>query len=638
MKLKTVLLGAIAVLLVILAGVAAYLLLSETMEEKEGVSLTAFSVLETGAASDFAYGVYSYRGSGNLTVLSYDSEPKRSVVIINDSQAVQASRLPDLVERLKTLEQYGFNVSVSSEPRIGESIYIVPTGALPSYALFNLQQNSSNGTVIYIGGKDLLLSSGMKRLNWYDSLSAAQRRRVVHYNGTLDEFLEGNVTLEREILRNGWIVKNTTTYSIRGDGVDTAVVPFNRTGFMRIIYEFEDLYGVFDSMRLRSVNQSLIPSPQTIYPWERSSLQFSLNKTNGTAFLTVKKNGKVMEHEQLRRVTDENVFIKKLEYAESGDYILIVDDNSGVIASGLLHVKDIQVKLAERRGYAYIFSVMVDGRPLNDAEAFVSLSNSRGNSSKTKYFVSDGEMAVNAKLEKGINVFNIEIGGDTVPVTIDNREGTVLEFYLNYGVPALAIVMVVYFGARVSRRPTYRLRFGDSADSVRQEITLPLDRALESFRMIRNDMKLSSSPITPHEFSISLKRYLTNGADVTDGNVEEILKKLVGSGKLENHRDYYQLKGEGDVVRNVLRRMVREKLIESGTQFRENCGRFVTKDFEIGFFGETFSKKGIIVVDDKAEEKRILDSLSENERARFRILQSNGMLSFVSIDRLSDVL
>jgi hypothetical protein len=634
MKLRTIFIALIIILLLVMAGIVVFLLSETVVGGEVETSPTSFSVLETGAASDFAYGVYNYRGDGNLTVLSFDREPKHKIVIINDSQAVQATRLPELVDNIRTLERYGFDVKVSDEPKISDAIYVIPTGAIPSYALFNLQQNSSNATIILIGGKDLLLSSGIKRLNWYDSLSSAQKSRVVQYNGTLDDFLEGNVSLAQEILRSNWMVRNSTTYSVFGDGVRSVVVPFNRTGYMRIIYEFRDLYGIYDSPRLQSLGQPLRPNPPVIFPWEKSSLQYVLNKTNGTAFLSVRKDGKVIEHEQLRRVTDENVFLKKFEYSEPGEYVLLVDDNTGIIASGLLHVKDTQIHLIEKRGYTCVFSVMVDGKPLDDSEANVSL----GNSTKRKYFISDGQMVVNAKLGQGENIFNIEIGGATIPVKFDNQEDPLIEFYLKYGVPAFAIVAVVYFGARISRRPTYRLRFGDSADYVRQEMTLPTDRALESFAMIRKEMKLGKSPITPHEFSVSLKRYLTNGADVTEGNVEEILKKLVQAGHLENHRDYYQMKGEGDVMRNVLRRMVREKLIESGTPFREDGDKFVTKDFEIGFFGERFAGKGVIVVDDKMEEKRILEGMSESERARFRIQQSNGMISFVPIDRLSDVL
>ncbi len=635
MRLRTVIFGLMLILLLVLAGIVV-LLLSETVVEEVPSSPTSFSVLETGAASEYAYGVYNFRGEGNLTVLSYAREPKKTVTIINDSQAIQATKLPELVDRMRVLEDYGLTLRISDEPRVGEGVYVVPTGAIPSYVLFNLQQNSSNGTIIFIGGKDLLLSSGIKRLNWYDSLTAEQKARVVVYNGTLDEFLDsGNVSLEREVLLLSWMAQNSTNYSISGDGLKTATVPFNRSGYMRIVYEFGGLRGVFDSPKLVSVNQSLTPSPASIFPWEKSSLQFTLNKTNGTAFFSVRKNGKMIEHEQLRRVTDENVFIKRFEYSEPGEYILIVDDNDGVIATGLLHVKDTEIRLIDKRGYTCVFSVMVDGKPLDNSEAYVSLGNS---SKRNKYFISDGTMVVAAKLDKGENVFHVELGGATMPVVVDNPEDPIFEFYLKYGAPAFALVAIVYFGARVTRRPTYRLRFGDSADYLRQEMSLPQDRAIESFAMIRRDMKLGKSPITPHEFSVSLKRYLTNGADVTEGNVEEILKKLVRAGRLETHRDYYQLKGEGDVVQNVLRRIIREKLIESGTQFTEREGKFVTKDFELGFFGETFTGKGIIVVDAKADEKRLLEGMSQAERARFRVQESNGILSFVPVDRLSDVL
>jgi hypothetical protein len=190
----------------------------------------------------------------------------------------------------------------------------------------------------------------------------------------------------------------------------------------------------------------------------------------------------------------------------------------------------------------------------------------------------------------------------------------------------------------MTKRPMYRLRFGESAASVRQEIRVPLERAVDSFKMIRKDMNLGKAPITPHEFSISLKRYLTNGADVTEGNIEEIIKKLISGGYLEGYRDYYQLKGEGDVKRNTLRRITREKLIEAGIMFKDDGEKFITKDFEIGFYGQTFKKKGIIVVDDKSQIKKIRDSLSGAERSKLDILQANDMIRFVPIGKLSDVL
>ncbi len=631
MKLRTILFVAGILLLALILGLSV-IFFSSSQDRSKEKSPSTFSVLENGTAGGFGYAVFTYRGEGNITALSYPSKPSMKITIINDSQAIEATKLSELFYQLKPLEKYGYSISITDKPLIGSGLYIVPTGALPSYALFNLQQNSSNGTIIYIGSKDLIVSSGIKKLSWYSSLQPDQQSRVVQYEGTLDSLLESNISLADDILKNKWMVHDTLPYSVSESGTRSAVI--GNSGYLRLIYDFDDLHGVYDSSYLEAANQSISPSPQNIFPWEKASLQFTLNKTNGTAFLSIRRNGKIIEHEELRRVTDENVFIKKLEYSEPGEYILSVDDNSGAIASGLLHVKDVDIKFLRKQGVAYLFSVMVDSRPLESSEAIVSV----GNSAKKKFFISGGEITVNAKLEQGKNTFNFELSGTNIPVVVENTQDPLPEFYIKYGIPGLAIVVIVYFGARMTRRPSYRMRFGESASYVREEITLPIERALEGISKIREDMNLGQAPIAPSEFTIALKRYLTNGADITEGNVEEILKKLVSSGHLENHRDYYQLKNEGDVRKNVLRRMIREKLIESGTQFKESKGNFTTKDFEIGFFGDKFTKKGLLIVDDKLETKRILAALDESARARLKIMQSNGLLSFVPIDRLGDFL
>lgn len=637
MKLLNVIIGVLVVLLLVLGGILAYLLMAPGAgAEAAGSSSSTFSVLDTGMAGDYAYSVFNYRGSGNLSVLGLNSQPGTTIYIINDSQAVQDTRLADLVTELDGLKAYGFNVSVTQAPEIGDGIYVVPTGALPSYALFNLQQNSSNSTIIYLGATNLILSSGVKNSDWYSSLSPAQRGRIIVYNQTLDDFMDnGSVSLAHDILYESWDVSNSTTQELSGNGIRSVSLLSNGSDFVRLIYELPGIQGVYDSPQLNRSQQYLEPEPASIYPWERSNLQFTLNKTNGTAYFTIRKDGKVVERDQLRRVTDQNVFIEKLEFDEPGEYLLDADDDSGLIASGLLHVRDLNVSLLQHRGVAYVFSVMVDNQPMSGSQAYVSIGNS---TDKRQYYVSDGQLVVDAQLNQGLNVFNIDLPDASVQVPVDNTQEPVFEFYLKYGVPGLLLVVFVYFGARLTKRPVYSLRFGDSAGYVRQEIAVPVDRALEAFRSVRSDMKLSGNPITPQEFSVGLKRYLTNGADITEGNVEEILKRLEKAGYLESHRDYYQLKGEGDVRGNVLRRIIRENLIEGGTQFQEREGKFVTKDFEIGFFGDTFSKKGLIIVDDKAEIGRIMSSLTEREQARLRIMQSNQTIEFVPIDKLSSML
>lgn len=640
MNVKKLIIGAVIFLFILflgLVGVLAMMFLGEVdispIQEK---SPPVFTVIDVNTAADNGYAIFNYRGEGNVTMLALDKNPKKEIVVINDSRAIQADRLPELIEDLRTLENYGYELSVVDEATISDAIYVVPSGALPSYVLFNLQQGTSNGTIIYVGDTDLILSRGIKRQAWYDSFTDKQKERVVHYAGPLDDYISSeNYSLVSDILYEKWNQQYNTTMNLSGDGERTIVTELNDSGYVRLVYELDDeLYGVSDTGPLRFTPQFLIPIPKEVFPWERSKLDFDLNKTNGTAEMEIKKEGKTIEKQFLRRVTDDNVFIKNMKYDEPGEYVIHVTDNTHRVASGILHVKDLDIELVDRRGVTFQFQVTVDGEPLDNTDVLVGL----GDSEKSRFYVSGGELIVQAKPDPGENIFNIDIFGTTVPYHYDNNQKGFFDFYLTYGLPGLGLVLVIYFGARLSRKPMYSVRFGESATYIRQEIRLPLGRALDSFKRIRSDMKLGRSPITPHEFSISLKRYLTNGADVTEGNVEEILKRLVGSGKLEVHRDYYQLKGEGDVKRNTLRRMAREKLIESGTPFEDKDGKFITKDFEIGFFGQEFGKKGIVVVDDNSEVDRILHSLSESERSRIDILRANDMLKFVPIGKLEDVL
>ncbi|MFH1785410.1 MAG: hypothetical protein ABH842_03195 [Candidatus Micrarchaeota archaeon] len=635
MKIFNILIGVIVILILILGGIVAYVLTFEQLDQTIQTLPPTFAILETGIAGSYGYAVYNYRGTGNLSILSYEKMPQKSIVIINDSQAIQTTRFSEFVDELKSLENYGYTVTVTDEPKVGDGIYVVPSGALPSYVLFNLQQGSSNGTILYLGAKNLILSTGIKENSWYAQLTPEQKERIVIYDGTLDQFLEDGKSIYADLLYNNWLIKGNDTINLSGNGIQSSIVSLPSSGYVRVIYNIGDLQGAYDSPYLTKSQKTIPITPSSIYPWEKASSQFELNKTTGTAVLTIRKDGDVVESRELRKVTDQNIFIQTFEYDEPGEYILSIDDNSGNIASGLLHIKDIKIIPVSSLGNSYTFSITVDGKPLTNAETEVWLGNS---TIKKKFYVTAGEVVVNAQLDPGSNIFNFEIHGKTITVVVTNNKENLFEFYIKYGIPGLIIVIIVYFGVRMTKKPTYRLRFGDSSTYIRQEIKLPRDRAIESFKKVRHDMHLSKSPITPHEFTVSLKRYLTNGADVTEGNVEEILSKLVKTGYLETHRDYYQLKGEGDVKLNVLHRIIREKLIESGTPFKEQENKFILKNMEIGFFNHKFDKKAIIVVDDENEIKQFLASVDENHQARLRIAQTNGMLSFVTIDKLSGLL
>jgi hypothetical protein len=645
MRKRFIVISVFAVLLVVLLGALIAVLLSQVPQTQEENAQPLFQVLNAGMAGNDGYVIFNYRGTGNITVLSYDSEQSKDIYIINDSQAIEASRLPDLVSELETLENYGYNVSVTNATAnataMGNGIYVLPSGAMPSYVLFDLYQNTSNATIIYIGDTDLLLSSGMKQYDWYSTLTPSQKNQIIVYNTTLDDLMQGgNDTLVNDILLVSATRQGNFTFNVSGSGLHTATMDLSNATHMRLIAELDGLYYVYDSPTLQSLpppanRMVLLPNPAAIFPWQQSTLEFSLGPTNGTAFLSVSKDGNEVFHDTLRRVTDENVFLEPLQFSDPGAYVLNVTDNSGTIASGILHVKDLEVSLQQHIGTTYVFSLTVDGVPLTDTEAQVWLNNA---STKGNFYVSDGSMTVNAQLNTGTNVFNINLLGNVIQVPVENNSGQLLDFYIQFGIPGLGLVLLIYFGVRISRKPTYTLRVGDSATYIREEVHLPLTKALEVFKGAREDLHLANEPITPHEFSIELKRRITNGADVTEGNVEAMLISLVKSGRLDSHRGYYQLKGEGDVELNVLRRMVKEKLIESGIEFTESGRKFVTKDHEIGFLGDRFTKKAIVVVDSASEIKELLGRMNDSEKAMLRIKQANDLLVFVPIDRLGGAL
>ncbi|MBU0590808.1 hypothetical protein KKF81_00745 [Candidatus Micrarchaeota archaeon] len=635
MKLLNIVIIVLAVLFLVLLGVVGFLLLSSPESNILESSPAIFSVLETGTAADRGYSVFNYRGEGQVTVLALGSKPKTDIHIMTDENAIETTGFETFVDDLRSLEVYGYNITVDDSPIIGEGIYVIPTGAIPSYVLFNLQEGTSQGTIFYIGKKDLVISSGIKKQDWYNSLTDDQKHRIICYDGTLDEFLANGNSLFDDILYEKWNQQSNSTIYLDDSGLKTVSIQLADTHYIRLIYDVDNSFGMYDSDELKPVGDMMFPVPQNKFPWEKSNLLVSLNKTNGTAYYSVKKDGKIVEQEVLSRVSDSNVFPKKLIYSEPGYYIIEVYDNSGVISSGLLHVKDLKVNLIGQNDLSYVFNITVDGEPLKSTEAFVYIGNS---TSKKKFYINDGILTINAKLDKGENIFNIEIFDSVIPTPVYKQSGNLLEFYLSYGLPGIGLILLVYFGARMTKKPLYTLRFGDVGSYVRPEICIPTEAAMGGFKKIRAEMNIGNNPITSEEFAISIKRYHTNGADVTEGNVEELLSSLVKRGYLETHRDHYQLKGEGDIKTNTLKRMVREKLIETGTMFDEKGNKFITNGFEIGFFGEKFSKKGIIIVDGESEKQRFIDSLNDINRARLNVMRANSTIDIIPIDRLDDLL
>lgn len=633
------LLPLLVIILAIMLGVVFYILSFSPEDQTNEAEHSTFSVLEMGRAGGSGYAIFNHRGDTEVTLITHNKKPSRKITIINDSDGMEMESFPELVELVSNLEEYGFEVEVTDDKVLRDGIFVIPTGAIPSYVYDDLAYNATNSTILFIGQKNLIIQRGVKKSEWYNSLSQTQKDRIVIYETTLDELMKNQTnSLSNNILESSWSMESKQESFFKDQGVKTITTNMRNSSYLRLIYHYPNGKSVIDSAEISVIGKNLDLMPQSIYPWERSTLSFDLNKTNGTAYLSVSKDGEKVENQELRRVTDSNYFLKRFQFEDPGEYVISVRDNTGVIASTILHIKDLQITHLQSNGVTHIFNVTVDGKPLDRGEVVISLADSEV---KKEYYIDDGLLAIGisgSALNEGENTLNADIFGTTMPITFQYSGSSLLQFYVTYGVPSLALIIFVYFIGRISRRPRYMVRFSDLATDIRKDVSLSSKDALTALGKIREEMQLGKSPITTHEFSIALKRFVTNGADVTAGNVDEILSKLSIAGSIDTHRGYYQLRGEGDVKRNTLLRMIREKLIENGIKFSALKDKFVTKDYEIGFFGNNFKKKALLIVDNDREIEKITSSLDGKARAALRIKQSNGMINFVPISKLGEYL
>ncbi|MFH1222629.1 MAG: hypothetical protein V1492_06120 [Candidatus Micrarchaeota archaeon] len=637
MKLRYVLLGAFAIILAVIAVAFVFYQPPEQQTNDTIIQKPFFNIVELGRAGNYGYLVYDMRGAGNLTLVSYRLRGFREVTLINDNEGIEANRITDLAEKLKPLEKYGYTLRISERRTLGRGIYVVATGAMPNYVLDDLKNNASDGIVVYIGRKDLVLRGGtMYNESWYSELTPEQKDRLLIYDGTLGSYLDsGQNNMSRDLMENRWSYESSETFAVSGTGKQTKKIALNNSKYIRVIYELGGARGITDSVELQSPQLVLTPQPEDIYTWQTATLQYDMTTTNGTVYFVIAKNGQEVNSERLRRVTDESIFVERISLKEPGEYVLTLKDNDGVIGSGMLHVKELQVVYAGKTFNKYVFNVTVDGQPMNGLTAYGSLGNS---TDRRKYYVNDGELAIIALLDKGENIFNIEIEGTQFHITVINNESRIWDVYLNYGLPGLGIVLVVYGIARLSKRPVYTLRVPEGSSDIRKELRMNQEKVVDAIVKMKKDAKLRDYPITLAEFEMAVKRYLTNGADVTDGNVEEILRKLVDSGKLEQYGEYYQLPKEGDIKERSLMRAIRENLIEDGISFKETGRKFSTKDFDVGLYREKYDRKAIIVVENQEDIDKVIAEMSDRDRAKMEVKRANGLLTFVTIKKLPEVL
>lgn len=618
---------ALAIVILLAAAGAILIFSSENEKEQLGERSGTSNAIEFGMAGEYGYAAFSYNGSGNATLIALSEKPKSRIVVLKQDY-LNTERYSYFMEGLRALEKKGF--SISETEKIWEennSVIILPSGAMPLGILERLDGLASSNEIIYIGKTDLVFSENLVRNEWLQNVSNFSRQHLVVVEKTLEEFYsERNFSLFSEIERNAWAEGNSETFEYEGSGNMTVFIRLNGARWLRML-------PLADSEELMQPSAE-ITGAREIFPWERLQITVQMNYSNGTAMLSAENDGVKTYEMELDRVRGDKAFFLTLSFPSSGDYLLRVYDDSGTMDAARVHVKSLNISFLNSYGNAYEFSALLDGKPLENSEIEIGLNHS---ANTVPGEVKNGKIVVRADLRPGENVFVFSLFGRKHYVAYENNQEGLLAFYAKYLSLGLAAVACAYAVARMSRRPTYRIIVPEAAVHSNVEIAARPSDIIAAINGVEQRYGWKSVPLYAKEIASGLKK-LSGGMDVAEGNVESIMKRLEEKGLVKSHMGLYSLSSWGDSRKNALRRMVRDKLIQAGMEFRESATGFSCSNIEVIFELADAKKQSIAVFGDNEEIGKAMDALDARKRAKIELMMKNGVLKVAAVDALDELL
>ncbi len=633
---KKVVLTIIAVVLLVLA--ATFVITIFTFQE-EAVDRGYVEIISEGRAGDFGYYLYNANGTGNITLFGLDEEPRDRIYVLSET-GIGMESFNAFMDEMDTLQEYGMTVEVigrSDVRNVRDSILIVPTGAIPDYILNTIGSTGTFNTLIYIGKTDLKMASSLRKDYWYTQLDDITKEKIIIKEYTLDEFMDDPALVEgfkRELLENRWAVVSEAEHVFENFNAERSLfVPLEETGYLRLVYHAGQKMGV-DSTGLLPMEPVNMETDGEVYPWDRAAVSFTIANTTGKAFYTVEKNGVILLSEDLGRIGVEKAFYYTYEFEEPGDYIVKVYDSSGMLGSTYIHVKGIEIMREGTYDIRTVFTVTVDGEPLKSGDMYVSVNNEEAK----KYPIIDGYVTVAEKLQGGKNVFRVQYLEYKEDIIYTREQAGTIETYLRWGPFILVFIIVIYVLASMRKKPGYTIKIEALARKERNILEVTVEDITECFEHVQTKFGWEHVPIKLSELAYSVRKNVTDGADVLDGDLEAILKSLEGKGIVERYGDYYQLGGWGDVKTNVLMREVRDIIVKNGVRFKETKNGFDIGSAIISAEYADLKKKLILVFDGEEDLRRFMSALKGAERARLEIKKSNDLLKLVPIDQLEEIL
>ncbi|MBN2478103.1 hypothetical protein JXB01_02315 [Candidatus Micrarchaeota archaeon] len=641
MNFRKIVLVLIVIAIIGVVGIAVMNLQNEeTAVKAEPESISAgkpvpFLIKKADTAGDYFYIAYQGYKEGEFKVLLLENQPYTKVQLFKGLGGIGAEYLDFFSEDLRTVEKYGIELEeiIDASQVSDNTLVVVPLGAMPN-SLIEKIQNTTGSEYIYLGKTDLMIKEGVQEKNWYEELNESTKKKIVVLEGTLDEYYQDG--RENEImdmvLFNEWMLvsENQVPYS---DSLRTEIIPLENAGYARILAPTANGTKAVD-MQLNKTEETT--EFEDIFTWETVSKYFDLSKTEGVPVLKIEKNGEVIGEEKIPKLGTENVFYKQFKFSKPGIYVIKIEDYNGTKNSGIIKVKNFSVVFAGSTDYKFRFNVSIDEEPVKELRMLVFLNNS---TNQQNFSVSNGELVVPAKLQEGKNTFNFIAYGQAFEVFIYNEKTDPFAVYANYGPWIILVLVLLYFGARMLRRPVYKLRVDDAARTAPiKEIKISAKKLAEVFEKASKSYGINGV-INTQEYAAALKKWVTDGYDLEEGSVENLLGTLKKKGAVESYHSYYQLKGSGDITKNVMNRKVREALIENGIQYETKGSVFSTKDYDVILPGGKIGKKrAVMVFENSTRINQFMDSLSQKEKSILMIRVKNGKLSLADIHNIEDYL
>lgn len=625
--------------LVVFAFLAGTLIIALLQAPEETAPAGYIEILAQGRAGEYGYCLYHANGTGNISLLALDEAPREKIVVLSES-GIGMETFDPFVAEMETLRGYGMEVEIvgSADVRkVRDAIIIVPTGAIPDYILNTIGSTGTFNTLIYIGKTDLKMASSLRKDYWYTQLTEEEKSRIIIKEYTLDEFMDDPARvaqLKKEILENRWaVVAESSKPFADYDGDNSMFVPLAENGYLRTVYSTSTQKGV-ENTELLAKEPVRMETDGDVYPWDRAAVSFTLANTSGKAFYTVEKDGKVLQGEDLGRIGVEKAFYYTYEFEEPGDYIVKVYDSSGMLGSTYIHVKNVEVELVEAWDIREVFSVNVDGEPLESGKIKISINDGE----VKEYSIIDGTASANERLRSGENVFRVQYLEYKQDIKYMRTQESTFEVYIKYGPFAVVLIIVVYVLATMRRRPVYTLKIEKMARQERRPMEVAPVQITECIESAQERFGWEKVPVTVAEIAYEARMNITDGADIFDGDLEAILKKLEKKGIVERYGEHYQLAGWGDVRNNVLKRKVRDALVVNGVEFTEKKDGFDIGSALVSTQYVKTPKKLIIAFEDEEDKRRFTKSLSGDEHAMLELKRANDLVALVTVEQLEEML